>query len=109
MDRNEKELLSTVMREKKAALDRASIEYERYGRARDFNELSDKLDQQERNSNPLKRLLKNNTGDAKTEEAAARSVQGWGDTAQEFGREELRKPREMLLQSQARRKNVLTS
>ena len=89
MDRNEKELLSTVMREKKAALDRASIEYERYGRARDFNELSDKLDQQERNSNPLKRLLKNNTGDANTEEAAARSVQGWGDTAQEFGREEL--------------------
>ena len=89
VDRNEKELLSTVMREKKAALDRASIEYERYGRARDFNELSDKLDQQERNSNPLKRLLKNNTGDANTEEAAARSVQGWGDTAQEFGREEL--------------------
>lgn len=40
MDRNEKELLSTVMREKKAALDRASIEYERYGRARDFMRLS---------------------------------------------------------------------
>ncbi|CAI4039631.1 hypothetical protein SMKI_09G0380 [Saccharomyces mikatae IFO 1815] len=89
VDRNEKELLSTIMREKKAALDRASLEYERYGRARDFNELSDKLDQQERDSNPLKRLLKKNTGDANTEEAAARSVQGWGDTAQEFGREEL--------------------
>ncbi|EHN01959.1 Om45p [Saccharomyces cerevisiae x Saccharomyces kudriavzevii VIN7] len=89
VNRNERELLSAVMREKKAALDRASIEYERYGKARDFNELSDKLDQQERESNPLKRLLKKNVSDGSTEEAAARSVQGWGETAQEFGREEL--------------------
>ncbi|EJS43349.1 om45p [Saccharomyces arboricola H-6] len=89
IDRNEKELLSAVMREKKAALDRASLEYERYGRARDFNELSDKLDQQERDSNPLKRLLKKDVKNGNTEEAAARSVQGWGETAQEFGREEL--------------------
>ncbi|CAI4065493.1 hypothetical protein SUVZ_09G0330 [Saccharomyces uvarum] len=89
VDRSEKELLSTVMREKKAALDRASLEYERYGKAGDFNELSDKLDQQERDSNPLNRLLKKNVNSGSTEEAAARSVRGWGETAQEFGREEM--------------------